>query len=120
MMAGDKWKELPEFSDYIASLDGLPSLGDVKKGGLEFMTKAVDLFFKEDKNSSIKHIYTHWTSQMILVYIIGGDPELAREFIRWLNACRDGALAAGTFEWSQKEIELENHIKHTANAMKSA
>lgn len=32
MMAGDKWKELPEFSDYIASLDGLPSLGDVKKG----------------------------------------------------------------------------------------
>eukprot|EP00986_Skeletonema_menzelii_P017480 scaffold19662_cov155-Skeletonema_menzelii.AAC.1 len=46
---------------------------------------------------------------MIACYIIGGDPRLAREYIRWLNACREGALEAGTFEWSQEEIELKNH-----------
>jgi len=112
MMCGDKWKELSVFRPFITSLDGLPSLSDVKKGGLEFINKAVDVFFREYKTNFFKHIVEHWTSQMIAPYIIGGDPRLAREYIRWLNACREGALEAGTFEWSQEVIELKNHKVH--------
>eukprot|EP00985_Skeletonema_marinoi_P025822 scaffold19327_cov132-Skeletonema_marinoi.AAC.1 len=99
---------MPEFRHYIASLAGLPSLGDVKKGGLEFMNKATDTFFREYNTSFIKHIENVWTSTMILPYIIGGHPELAHEFIRWLRASDDGDLAADNFAWSTKEIEIEN------------
>jgi len=108
MMGDNKWKEMPEFRHYIASLAGLPSLGDVKKGGLEFMNKATDTFFREYNTSFIKHIENVWTSTMILPYIIGGHPELAHEFIRWLRASDDGDLAADNFAWSTKEIEIEN------------
>jgi hypothetical protein len=99
---------MPEFRHYIASLAGLPSLGDVKKGGLEFMNKATDTFFREYNTSFIKHIEDVWTSTKILPYIIGGHPELAHEFIRWLRASDDGDLAADNFAWSTKEIEIEN------------
>eukprot|EP00986_Skeletonema_menzelii_P019135 scaffold27068_cov150-Skeletonema_menzelii.AAC.1 len=78
MMCDDKWKELSVFGPFITSLDGLPSLGDVKKGGLEFINKAVNVFFREYKISFFKHITEHWTSRMIACYIIGGDPRLAR------------------------------------------
>ena len=86
----------------------LPSLGDVKKGGLKFMDKATDTFFREYNASFIKHIKEVWTSTMILTYIIGGHHELAHEFIRWLRACDDGGLEADNFAWSTKESEIEN------------
>eukprot|EP00984_Skeletonema_dohrnii_P019674 scaffold9466_cov85-Skeletonema_dohrnii-CCMP3373.AAC.2 len=108
MMGDNKWKEMPEFRHYIASLAGLPSLGDVKKGGLEFMNKATDTFFRAYNTSFIKHIEDVWTSTKILPYIIGGHHELAHEFIRWLRASDDGDLAADNFAWSTKEIEIEN------------
>ena len=108
MMFDDKWEEMPVFRAFMTSLDGLPSHGDVKKGGLEFIKKSVGVFFREYLGSFMKHIVEPWTHQKIACYIVGGEPMLSREYIRWLNAYQEGALEDESFHWSQEVIELEN------------
>ena len=106
MINHDKYMTLPVFADYVKALDGLPELGDVKKGGKDFMKAAVDVFFRNFENSLNKHVIQHWTSKELLPYLIGGTPVVVKEFIRWLSAATDGSLEADTFFFSNDTVTL--------------
>jgi hypothetical protein len=61
------------------------------------MDAAATAFFDTYHTSMVKHVEAHWTSDMLLPYIIGGNPVLAREFLLWLQACENGQLEASIF-----------------------
>jgi len=125
MMADNAWQSYPEFRSYMNGREGLPLLGNIDAGGREFMDAAATAFFDIFLSSMVKHVEEQWTSEMLLPYIIGGSPELAKEFLLWLRACEDGQLEAENFHFTDKEIELENlkaygegHTSNVAECMR--
>jgi hypothetical protein len=119
MMHDRKWQTMPEFKPYMDSREGLPCLGDVTLAGREFMDAVADAFFEQFLVSAVKHIETQWTSDKLLPYLIGGNPVLCRELLRWLQACENGDLEADTFRFRNGEVDLENlkeyGLAHTVN-----
>ncbi len=125
MIHDNNWQQLPAFASYMKSIEGLPRVGDKTKPGREMMDAIAEAFFEQYLASAIKHLETQWTSDMLLPFLIGDVKELRQEFLLLLQACEDGRLEAGSFDFSNKVVEVENvkaygegHEVHVGDAMR--
>lgn len=71
------WKERAEFRDYNTALQGVNDQDE--------SNNMTTIFFQRFRHMFDKHVAPCWRSDAILHYIIGGNPILAKEFVRWLD-----------------------------------
>ena len=79
-MDDDGLEKCPSFAAYVKALKGISSLGQVKLGGQELITKIEEAFFEEFLASYSGHFESFWRSDRILPYILGGNPRVAQLF----------------------------------------
>ena len=81
LMKEDGLKKNKAFDPYRKALNGIPYLGDVEKGGREMFAKIEQVFFEEFLASYSDHVESVWRSTSILVYMLGGNPRLAKALL---------------------------------------
>ncbi len=74
---GWKWKD--EFLRFREAYDSVA--GEAEK---KYLDEAVDVFFRRFRATFDKHMVSKWTSTEIVHYVLGGDPDHAMEFAKWL------------------------------------
>ena len=109
MMKDGGLENIPAFDMYRKALEGIPYMnGDVTKGGREFFAKMETVFFEEFLASYKDHV-EHWRSDMLLPYILAGNKELAKEFIKWLVYYDEHGDDAEEYTWPDETVELAGH-----------
>lgn len=128
------WKNDPAFAEYQEVVNKFPDACDgfrdeIKDGGKAFFRRAEEVFFENYRSQFNKHIAscvrksdTAATNKgapntaRLLPCMMGGHPELAREYAAWLLAAEDrGEVDVGDDdEWfrhhfSTKEIVLDHN-----------
>ena len=110
---GWKWKD--EFLHFREAYGSVA--GDDEK---EYLADAVDVFFRRFRATFDKHMVSKWTSTEIVHYVIGGDPDHAMEFAKWLvhhqynridlsdATTEDGEMAA-QFYFNKRRVILGEH-----------
>lgn len=84
-LAADGGLECNEaFAPYLRGLQYIPDDDEVSDGNKQFFADMVKVFFQEFLATYAVHIESVWLHPNILIYILGGNPVLACEFIRWL------------------------------------
>ena len=86
------------FDDFTTALESVPSEGETKHAATkEFYEKMVDTFLSLFEKSLDKHLLTRWRNDKLIVYLLGGDPVLAKQFARTLvhhkHRLDDGGIA---------------------------
>ncbi len=109
---GWKWKD--EFMRYREAYDSVA--GDAEK---KYLDQAVDVFFQRFRSSFDKHMVSKWTSTEIVHYVLGGDPDHAMEFAKWLfhhrnnhidlsdETAEDGEMEV--FYFDKRQVTLGEH-----------
>ena len=86
----DKWKEHTAFAPFIEALDSIPDLKNKKHIDKNFFIAAPTIFFDKYNQMFVKHVSTIMRTNEILVYMVGGDPTLAKHLLQWLWAADNG------------------------------
>jgi hypothetical protein len=116
---GWKWKD--EFQQFREANDLVA--GDAEK---EYLDEAVDVFFQRFQALFDKHMVSKWTSTEIVHYVLGGDPDHAMEFAKWLvhhqNNCVDSSdettedREMEVFYFDKRQVTLgEHHRRYRGN-----
>lgn len=93
LMEVDGLKRDPSFAKYMKALDGMPVLGSIEAGGRELFSKMETVFFEEFTASFADHIESVWRSNEILLYLLGGNPRLAKLTASWLFSFEENSGA---------------------------
>ena len=116
LMEVDRLKRDLSFAKYMKALDGMPVLGSIEAGGRELFSKMETVFFEEFTASFADHIESVWRTNEILLYLLGGNPRLAKLTASWSwlfsfeeNAGADEQGNAAIFEWPDDAIDVEGH-----------
>ena len=76
------WTKREEFADYRASIENMPSLGEVGRGGREWFDHAPVCLLNEFTATYGKLVEKRWRSNKILVYLIGcSSPRILQLFL---------------------------------------
>ena len=102
------WEAAPEFQEYRESIKNLPELGEVSNGGIEFFRHLPKVFFDECIGVFNRMIEDTWRNEKMMVYLIAGNPILARLFLKCL-AHVDGGGDMDGYNFPSETIQLEYH-----------
>ena len=104
----------PAFARYLKALEGMPSLGDPENGGIEYYKDMEQQFFSSCLTTFKEHVEDVWTHEDNLLLLLGGDPELAKEFAKCLYYNAEIAIPdedghVDRYTWPDEDVELEGH-----------
>ena len=103
------WKYREEFAAFRESIKDMPELGEIGKGGAEYFAHYSECFFNETIASFNKLLGETWRMEKLLVYIIAGNPTLARHFLQWLAYADEGNNPKDYVFDPIQVVELEFH-----------
>ena len=103
-----RWDKIPAFQDYLESIKGMPELGHIEEGGIEFFRHIPTCFLDECIGVFDRMIENTWLAEKKLVYLIAGNPTLSRLFLEWLVAA-NGGEDMGSYIFPSIQIELMHH-----------
>ena len=107
------WALKPEFEAYVAATEKIPDLGEKKYADKSFFDDAPVCFFEEYRRMFVKHVSTIVRSNEILVYLVGGNPILARMLLQWLICAEDGDVPMAAYVFKEENIVLQNQGSDT-------
>lgn len=80
------WRNKEEFKPFLEALDRVPESGTTNhKADKQFYTDMVETFLRIFNQNYDKHIMRRWTNNKLIVYMLGGEPELAKQLARVLD-----------------------------------
>ncbi len=80
---GNGWKGINLFAPYLKALSNVPKKSN-HSADRSFFEKLPIKFINEYHSNLDKHLIDHWRLDDLVPYILGGQPELAREFARMI------------------------------------
>jgi hypothetical protein len=80
---GNGWKGINLFAPYLKALSNVPKKS-IHLADRSFFEKLPIKFINEYHSNLNKHLIDHWRLDDLVLYILGGQPELAREFARMI------------------------------------
>ncbi len=76
---GNRWKGIDLLAPYLKALSNVPKKSN-HSAEWSFFEKLPIRFINEYHSNLDKHLIDHWRSDDLVPYILGGQPELVREF----------------------------------------
>ena len=100
---------------YLKSVDTIPDLGKKRHTDKYCCNDAPVCLIRTYAKFYVKHVSTITRSTNILVYLLGGNPFLARMLLLWLQCAEDADIPMSSYVFESKEIILQHH-KYDSNA----
>ena len=85
------WKSKPHFAKCPTSLDGISIQSD-HSADREFFYSLPDTFIKLYEKTLNKAVLSHWRNDKLIVYKLGGQPELAQELVCKIDHHRENIM----------------------------
>ena len=108
LVENDGWKSRPEFRPYVNAIEKVPDLGNKQYADKSFFVEAPQNFFREIQKSFAKHTSTACRSSEILIYMVGGNPTLARMLLQWLKFAEMDEAPMESHVFESKTITLKH------------
>ena len=109
----DGWKSRSEFKACVGAIKRIPDLNEKQHADSRFFADAPACFFREYNNMFHKHVSTAVRSSDILIYLVGGNPILARMLLQWLKCAEDDEIPLTSYVFESITISLRHQESDT-------
>ena len=95
-----------EFKVYVKAIKKIPDLGEKRHANSRLFADAPACFFREYNHMFHKHVFTIVQSSDILIYLVGGNPILARMLIQGHKCAKDDEIPLTLYVFESITISL--------------
>ena len=97
-----------EFKAYIEAVEKVPDLGEKQYADRTFFAAVPACLFREYSSMYVKHASTIVGLTEILVYLVGGNPTLARMLLQWLKCADDDDMPLTSYVFDSASVTLKH------------